>query len=352
MAQKKAHEVEVFLKNKPQSYDIFLIYGQDKGLVAEYVALFVQNCGIDSKDPFAYVNIDGDNADKDAANIIEEAQTIALFGGKRLLKISYNGQGIKGGVSSAVKFLLQKPLVDCFILIEAGDLKKTSALRKIVEDSARGIALPCYADEQKTLQKLIRDVTLQFHCTIEADARAVLEDNLGGNRLLSRAELEKLCLYAQQSKNITVEDIKNIGSDVGALAANDIVDAVICGDLLNFDKNFTRHYAAGTQSFVILAAVTRQFMQLQFFKYSMEVENKDIASIIAAARPPIFFKRRKILETALVLWTGVKIERALERLQKTLLDSRKYSELGTDIIRQNLLALTVEAARSNNLKKS
>jgi len=346
MAQKKAHEVENFLKNGLQSYEILLIYGPDKGLISEYAAVFAKNCGINSKDPFAVTKIDGENLDKDPSALIDEAQTIGFFGGKRLIWVSYAGSGNKGGFSEALKFLLQQPLADCFILIEAGDLKKGAALRKIIEEAPRAVALPCYGDEGQAIQKLIDNVLQQFHCTITEEARSVLQANLGSDRLISRAELEKLCLYSQINKHITLEDVKNSVSDERALSQVEITDAVICGDLPGFNQNFDRQIAGGIPSFLILLALMRQFQQLQIFRFAMEKERKNVNAIITAARPPVFFRRKKILEQALTLWTSVKIDRAMEKLHKTLLDSRKNNELGLVIIRQNLLTLTIEAARS------
>jgi len=345
MAQKKAHEAEIFLKNKPQSYPVLLIYGTDKGLAAEYAKLFAQNCSADLKDAFAALKMDSDSLDKDPSRLIDEAQTIGFFGGKRLIWLRYSGSGGKSGFTEAVKFLLDNPPRDCFLLIEAGDLKKGVFLRKIIEDSPQGMALPCYADEGKAIQKLIDEVLAEFQCGITEEARALLPNYLGADRRISRSELEKLCLYAQKTKHITVDDVANAVSDGRALAQDDIADAVLCGDIAGFNVNFNRSLAAGTADFLIISALMRQFQQMQNFRFQIEQEGKTIAIALATARPPIFFKRKKVMEQALAIWNSTKIARALERLQNTLLDSRKFSVLGTDIVRQNLLALVVEAAR-------
>jgi len=345
MAQKKAYEVENFLKTRPQSYKILLIYGPDKGLAAEYAADFAKNCGIKPDDPFAIVKIDSDRLDKNPAALIDEAQTIGFFGGKKVVWVAYAGSGAKDGLSEALKFLLPQPLADCFIVIEAGDLKKGSALRKIIEEAPRAMALPCYSDEGQAIQKLIETVLQQFHCTISDEARAVLQANLGNDRLVSRGELEKLCLYSRETGHIDVEAVRNSVSDERALSQNEVTDAVICGDISAFNRNFDRQIAGGVPAFVILSAVMRQFQQFQLFRFIMEEDHKKADIAIAAARPPVFFKRRKILEQALSLWTSIKINHAIEKLHKTLLNSRKNGELGLIIIRQSLLALTIAAKR-------
>jgi len=349
MAQKKAHEAEIFLKNKPRSYPFILIYGSDRGLAAEYAQIFSQNCGVNLQDDFAVIKLDGDALEKDAARLIDEAQTIGFFAGKRLIWLNYSGAGSKSRLTEALKFLLESKLPDCYILIEAGDLKKGAVLRKIIEDSPQAMALPCYADEGAALQKLIDEVMAEFHCGISEEARLLLQNSLGADRRISRNELEKLGLYGQNSKNIDVEDVKNVLSDGRALNFNAVADAVLSGNIAEFNSEFDRSLAAGTQAFLMLAAVMRQMQQLQNFRFQIEQEGKTSALALATARPPIFFKRKKLMERILSLWNGAKIARAMERLDKTLLDSRKNSALGAALIRQNLLALTVEAARSRGV---
>lgn len=346
MAQKKAHEAEAFLKNKPQSYSVILLYGPDKGLAAEYAALFAKNSGADLQDPFALLKLDGDVLEKDPSRLIDEAQTIALFGGKRLIWIAYQNSGAKNAFSEAVKFLLANPPQDCFILLQAGDLKKGVFLRKIIEDSPQGMALPCYGDEGRALQNLIAEMLAQFNLTISDEARALLQENLGADRRISRSELEKLCLYAQNKTIISADDVRDSVSGSRALAQDDIANAVLCGDIAAFNSSFDSSLTAGAPSFLPLAALMRQFQQMQDFRFQMEEQGQTAAAAVAAARPPVFFKRKKIMEQALALWNSAKIARAQERLHKTLLESRQNSALSAAIIRQNLLALTVEAARS------
>ena len=70
------------------------------------------------------------------------------------------------------------------------------------------------------------------------------------------------------------------------------------------------------------------------------------ASAVATARPPIFFARKKLVETALQRWTTQSCARAIERLQRTVLESRRNAPLAIAIIRQSMIALAAEAARA------
>jgi DNA polymerase-3 subunit delta len=72
---------------------------------------------------------------------------------------------------------------------------------------------------------------------------------------------------------------------------------------------------------------------------------RNAAAIVAAARPPIFFTRRKAIERAVERWSGDALQRALARLQTAVLTTRRRPDLAIPVARQALLGIAVEAAR-------
>ncbi|PYE89053.1 DNA polymerase III subunit delta [Phyllobacterium leguminum] len=346
MAQRKSHEVDSFLKSPARSSSaIVLLYGPDKGLVSERAAVFARSTGLPLDDPFAVIRLEADDIDADPARLGDEARTISMFGGERLIWVR-NAAGQKG-LAEAVKHLAAEPPTDARILIEAGDLKKGAALRTIIEGASSTMALPCYSDDSRGIDTVIDDVLSREGLQMALDARQLLRDNLGGDRLATRGELEKLCLYAHGKDRITIDDVREAIGDVSAMSHDDIADAILIGDISRFSSSFDRTVKSGSPLFLVLTATMRQFQQLQMLRYAMEAEGKSATTVVASAKPPIFFNRRKIIETALSRWTGERLSKAMERLQKTVLESRQNAALSVPLIRQALLALTVEAARAS-----
>lgn len=344
VAQKKAHEVDNFLACLSRTYPVVLVYGPDKGLASERAALYAKNSGVSLDDPFSTIRLDAAEIDHDPGRLGDEARTVSLFGGDRLIWIR-NAETQKG-LAEAVRWLLQEMPAQTFVLIEAGDLKKGAALRNAVEQAGNAMALPCYSDDARGLDHLIDEVLSGFGLRISLDAREILHESLGADRLASRGELEKLCFYAKDRQIIGLEDVAEAISDVSAVSLDEVIDAVISGNLSAFDDRFDRHVASGTSLFSILNAAQRQFQQLQEFCFIMNTERKSAAAIVAAARPPVFFRRQKLVAQALAHWNAGRLARAMERLHLTLLESRKNTELAPAIVRQNLLALTVQAMRA------
>ncbi|AGF76540.1 DNA polymerase III subunit delta [Bartonella vinsonii] len=342
MAQKKAHEVDPFLARFSRAFPIILIYGPDRGLVCERAQRFAKLTQVAIEDPFSTVRLDAAEIDKDPARLGNEARTLSLFGGDRLIWVS-NGANQKGFLK-ALKLLIEEPPEACFILIEAGDLKKGTGLRNVVETASIAMALPCFADDARSLDGLIDEVLGHFKKTLSLDARKWLHESLGGDRLVSRSELEKLCLYASDI-HMTLEDVKAIVSNVSALSLDEVVDALLLGDIAGFEAHFSRYAAMHGTVFFVLSTAQRHFQQLQLLRYQVEVEGKSPSTVISQARPPIFFQRKRTVEQALRYWKLEHISYAMERIQSAVLESRKNSSLGEAIIRQVLLGLTIAARR-------
>ena len=74
-----------------------------------------------------------------------------LFGGRRAIRVRAGSRNIV----PAVEGVLAAPLRDCRVVIEAGDLKRNAALRMVCERAKGAVAIPCYADDERDLGRLI-----------------------------------------------------------------------------------------------------------------------------------------------------------------------------------------------------
>lgn len=344
MAQKKAHEVDQFIDKPSSSFPVVLLYGPDKGLVSERARRYAQATKLPLDDPFAVIRMEADEIDADPSRLADEARTISMFGGERLIWIKNAGGQKK--LAEAIKLLATEPPHETYVLIEAGDLKKGAGLRGIVETSTASMALPCYSDDARGIDGVIDDVLGEWKMQITLDGRQLLRASLGGDRLATRGELEKLCLYAKGKERIDIDDVREAVGDVAGLSMDEVIDAVLTGNLPAFEASFDRVVKSGTTSFLLLNSAMRQFQQIQTLRYSVDSERKSASVVVASARPPIFFNRKKLIETALGRWNGESLSRVLERIQRAVLESRQNAALAVPIIRQCLLAIAVESRRN------
>jgi len=344
MAQKKAHEVDGWLARPDPGTRIVLIYGPDRGLVSERAKRFAASTGLPLDDPFGVIKLSGSALEADPGRLVDEARTVPMFATHRLVWVLDAG-GDKG-MADAVKALLDTPAPDAVVLIEADDLKKGSALRSAVEGGSGAMALPCYADDSRGVDRLIDEELGKAGLSISLDARQLLKSALGGDRLASRGELEKLALYCAGKGKVEAEDVRLATGDASATSVDNAIDAVLSGRIDDFDGAFAQLMSSGTAPFLPLASALRQFHALQIMRDSMDRERKTAAAAVASARPPVFFSRRTVVENALKGWSTEACARALQRINAAILETRRRPELARAVARQALLAIAIESSRA------
>jgi DNA polymerase III subunit delta len=344
MAQKKAFEVDAWLARPGEHTAIVLVYGPDRGLVSERARAFAVQTGLPLDDPFSVVVMDAAEIEQDQGRLVDEARTVPMFSPKRLLWV--RNAGAQKGLAEQVKLLCAEPPGDAIILIEAAELKKGVALRASVEASGAAMALPCYADGDRDVEGLIESELTMAGMTISPDARQVLRRSLGGDRLASRGEITKLVLFAHGKNRIELEDVQELTGDVSGLSVDDAIDSMLEGRVEAFDAVFTRQSLNGSQAYQVLASAIRHMQAIQLMRAGMDAGNRNAAALVAAARPPIFFARRKTFEKAVERWSGAALQRALARLQSAVLATRRRPDLAVAIARQALLGIAIESARA------
>src|SRR5215468_826525 len=338
MVALKASEVESFLArpNRP----IVLIFGPDAGLVRERAEALVRKSVDDPKDPFQLARMDGDELSSEPARLLEEANTVPLFGGRRAVWIKAGARNF----APALEALVAAPPPNCRIVIEAGDLKRNAPLRAVCERAKNAAALPCYPDAAKDLTRLIDEEMGEAGLAISGEARAALIPLLGGDRLASRHEIRKVALFARGKQRVGLEDVAAVVADASTLALDDLIDAAFAGRTGDVDVQFDKARTSGTTPGAILSAALRHVAQLHKARLSVD-QGDSISQAVAGIQPFVRFNRKSVVETALRAWTSVRLQRAMARLGEAALDARRQSAMAEPIARGALLTLALDARR-------
>ena len=338
MVALKTPEIENFLArpNRP----IVLIFGPDAGLVRERAEALVRKSVDDPKDPFQLARLDGDDLSSEPARLLEEANTVPLFGGRRAVWIKAGARNF----ASALEALVAAPPPSCRIVIEAGDLKRNAPLRAVCERAKNAAALPCYPDAAKDLIRLIDEEMAEAGLAISPEARAALIPLLGGDRLASRHEIRKVALFTRGKKRVELEDVAAVVADASTLALDDLIDAAFAGRTGDVDVQFDKARTSGTTPGAILSAALRHVAQLHRARLSVD-QGDSISQAVEGIQPFVRFNRRSVVETALRTWTSARLQRAMARLGEAALEARRQSAMAEPIARRALLALALDARR-------
>lgn len=338
MVALKGSDIDKFLA-RPQR-PIVLIFGPDAGLVRERAEALVRMLVDDPKDPFQLARLEGDDLASEPSRLVEEANTIPLFGGRRAVWVKAGARNF----ASAVEALIAAPAPDCRVVIEAGDLKRNAPLRAICERARNAVALPCYADSERDLVRLIDDEMRDAGLAISPQARAALVPLLGGDRLASRHEVRKLALFARGKARVELEDVMAVVADASTLALDGLIDAAFAGRTSELEVQFGKARTAGTAPGTIVSAALRQVAQLHKARLSVE-EGAPIGDAVQGIQPFVHFSRKAAVEAALKTWTSARLERAMAELAEAALEARRQSAMAELIAQRALLALAVKARR-------
>ncbi len=336
----KASDVDRFIAKPNPSQPIVLVFGPDAGLVRERVDALVRASVEDPNDPFAFVRIEGEELSANPARLVEEAHTVPLFGGRRAVLVKAGSRNI----ASAVETVVAAPSEECRVIIEAGDLKKSSPLRTLCEKAKVAAALPCYADNEATLARLIDDEMREAGLTIAPDARAALLGLLGGDRLASRAEIRKLALYAQGRPAIEMADVLAVVADASALALDGVIDSAFAGKTAEVESEFGKARAGGASPAAIISAAIRQVANLHKMKLAVD-DGDSIDNAMRRGAPPVHFSRHDAVGAALRAWSPARLVRTMQQLAEASLEARRNAPLAEAIAQRTLLSIAVSARR-------
>ncbi len=345
MAEIKAHEFDRFLTKAIDLYRIFLVYGPDRGLMSERAAELAAKAGAKPDDPFSFTRIDFSDLQGDPGRLVDEVNALGLFSGAKVIWVK--GSGADKALVDGLQVLLSSAPPENLLIIEGGDLKKTSALRKLCEQGKFSLAIPCYADDIKGLNQLIDQELSAENLKITSDARERLLEGLGGDRVASRNEIRKLALYCRDAGTVTEEHVLDIIGDASAISTDDAVDCVLKGDVAGLHRALQKITASKTPIFLVLQSCLKQFQLLDLMRTEMEEKRTPAAQVMQTTGRHIHFKRKPLFETALRTWTPEALARESNRLQTAVLQSRQKAVLEDTIAFQTLLATALQSARAS-----
>jgi DNA polymerase-3 subunit delta len=338
MVAVKATDVDAFVGRPDPARPVVLVFGPDLGLVSERVNALIKASVDDPGDPFALARLEGEDVAAEPSRLVEEANTIPLFGGRRAVWLKAGSRSI----APAVEALLGAGALECRVVIEAGDLRRNAPLRVLCERARNAAALPCYADAEKERARLVDDEMRAAGVTLAPDARALLIPLLGGDRAASRSELRKLTLYARGRGPISIDDVTAVVSDASALALDDIVDAAFAGRPAELEAQLAKARTAGTNAGSILFNAQRQVAQLHKWRTAID---EGVPFSLDAVQPPLHFRRKTLVDAALKTWSAARLAVAMAELADAVLESRRKSALAETIAERALLAIAAKGRR-------
>ncbi len=352
MTALKGKDIKGFLAQPDPRINAVLIYGDDAGAVRERSDHLAKRIVKDLKDPFNFIELTEEDLRGDKARLCDEAAALSFMGGERVIRIRGTSQIILAACDNLIKALDADSLTpNALVLVEAGMLAKSSALRKLFEKSKKAVALPCYQDNQLDLRAMVLEMLGKEGLTINEAALSSLLSGFGNDRALNRGEVEKLILYVgpkgcreQADYEIVLRDIEASLARSGADAMGKIMPLIAGGDPKALAEALASAKESGASALAWLRMSIRLFLRLSQARSYMD-QGAGVRDAMNKLRPPVFYPESLQFEKWLRVWTKSALDQALAMLMEAELAAKTTGAPVHELAERTALRLSVMSAR-------
>ena len=286
---------------------LLLLAGPDESASRE-LAQAAARALADAADPMAVTDIAADELKSDPGRLADEAASVSMFGGARLIRVAGAGESAQ----EAVRLLLASPAAGNPVVMLAGDLSKSSGLRKLAEESPLALALISYPLEGRDLANWLDAHAKELGLRLESGLAERLVAASDGDTGVLASELAKFALFLDSSpetpRTLERAHVAALGADSAEDDMNLLVAAVIAGNAAQAERQY--RLLAGDSAIPALRAIARRLLQLAEARAAVDGGAQPQAAV-KALRPPVFWKDVDAVAGALRHWPLPRIRRAL-----------------------------------------
>ena len=287
------NNIEVLNKN------LNLFYGENLGLKNDFrkkIKLKFKNTEI--------IYFNQEEILKNNEIIMREINNISLFDKKKIFFIDL----VNDKFTDIAKkiFEINK---DEKIFLFAEILEKRSKLRSFFENSKEVYIIPCYADNEITIKKIINERLKEFNGLTRENVNLISE-NSNLDRIKLNNEIDKIITYFQDKKIDEKEleillDFK-INDDFNLLR-----DEALKGNIHKTNKLLSETMLEEEKNVYYLSLINIRLNKIKELKKL--ALNKNIEAAISDLKPPIFWKEKDNFISQVKKWDSQKISKILQR---------------------------------------
>ncbi|MEM7694668.1 MAG: DNA polymerase III subunit delta [Pseudomonadota bacterium] len=317
---------------------VVLVFGPDRGHVSE-TAERIAKLFAGNDDPFGLIRLDGPALRDEPGRLVDEARTVSMFGGRRLVWLR-DAAGQRA-LPDAVAPLLADPPNDAVVLIEAGDYKRGQGLRKDVEAASHAVAIHCPIDDARGLERMITEEAASFDLSVEPDAMMALQERLGADRGASRQQVRTACLHAVGNGALTLADVDAVVGDVSLVQMNEAVDAALLGDKARLARLLPKLLKQESHAVQLLQTAN---WTLQAFETGAATA-RSASDAVAAMRPPLYGPRKAAASKIFARWSAADLRRASAAVAAAVFATRTMPHLSRATAERLLMQFATHRGR-------
>ena len=318
-------------------YKSFLVEGNLKLLKYNLVLFYGENLGL--KDDFKnkiknlnkhalIKNFDQEEILDDETKFFNELFNKSLFEDTKVFYINKANDKILELIQEiAKKAITQK------IYLFSDVLDKKSKLRNCFEKSNTLGVVPCYADNEISLKKIILD-KLKGYKGLSGQNLNIIIENCGLNRSKLKNELNKITTFFE-NKIIDTNQLETLLN----IKVNDsfdlLKDQALIGDKSKMNKLMSNTILENEKNIFYLNLINQRLMRL--LEVAKTAKNRNLDDVINTIKPPIFWRDKASFSHQARKWNKNKIKKMLKQTYDMELRIKSNSQIKQGILIKKLL---------------
>lgn len=274
-----------------------LLFGPEAALANYRFNLIAKKIVPDLADPFLVANISKEKLSDDKAILGDEFFSYSMLGGRKLILIrdSDAAAGVALKILFADSDYAKKS--ENFILIQAGDLDKSSVLRKICEDNLHFATIACYEDNEQVIKRFIADELAKNKVRFNAEVINFLFEKFGRNRQIILSELEKILVFLGEEKNLNIALAEKLTASESEISANEFVDNFVTQKFAEALLSAEKLFREGFEAVTLVRFLANYFQKL--YSARMDIDFAEVSFDTAIQNQRLFFKAETNFRSAL-----------------------------------------------------
>jgi len=265
-----------------------LIFGPEAALISYRFEIIAKKIVPDLTDVFLVANLSKERLAQDKAVLLDEFYAMSMLGGRRLIIV----KDADSACAAALKILLEDEEFykksENFILIQSGDLDKSSALRKICEDSPHFAAIACYEDNDAVIKKYIADELSRRKISFTPQIVEMFLEKFGKDRNLIILEMRKMITYMGGNRNLTPEIVERLSASESEISISEFVNDFAAQKYSEALLAAEKLFRDGIDAITILRFLSNYFQKLMSARADIDSGNADLETAVKNQR--LFFK--------------------------------------------------------------
>ena len=311
--------------------NIILLYGENKGLKDD-----IKKSIIKKNKNREIIRLTQDDILKNNSLLDNEIMNLSLFDDKKIILID--------NITDKSFSLIEKNVSqnNCLICLFSGTLERRSKLRNLFEkEKALGL-IPCYEDNEITLQNYIKNYLKNIKGLNQEIINFII-NNSNKSRDKIKNELDKTAVYFME-KQINISELRQLLN----LDENDnsqrLRDTAILGDKRLLNDLISKTQINEQDNMIYIRGLLNQFIKLAEI-LEINKTTKNLTKAIESLKPSIFWKDKPMVLGQANKWEINKIKTTINELTDAEILIKSSTDIkGSEITKKLLIDICNKAS--------